>query len=635
MGTFLSGPLGFLESGEHRDVPPTLHLPLWHCSDPGCRTLHLMKAEQYGSPPILGYKAVKRFLFDHFGRPSEWGGPISRLRRNEVPTSERPYADLPAVLGDCILGDERGVLVKRALCSTSGPMLRKCLAEKRGLRGDADGIANALTAEEQHQLLLVIPDREIVALTDDIIAKRLIEIPPSEVRRPRTYAPIRNRKDSGTQISSLGTESNRHNPLVHLFGRIWNTFEKLGLMDDLAWRISHSKGNASNLRHELMDFLRANGPEAAVKALVLPSRVVTEEIANQLMFTLDEDGDQTKTSRRLLWKFGFRVPRYEDEYETFRNRIAAFKSAAIRLPLRPSESDRADVRSIGVNLFVSVEAMLEDLMVFNLWMLASDHFLSTRFCFIKQDALVLVTRILGRQIQSGTEILRWQVDGTNSLGVLIGYLEAFRRWLKERQGADRSQFVREQKDFPFYADESLRMFPFLHTQLWADVPAETLAAYIELIDSICTQVSHASLPQIRNGLDHKRDEGKFPDADKMLACSTRLEQLTDLADSKGFLPKLLWCVNVEQDLNGNLVRTYADYRGIKYRFYGPSPVPRLREGSPFGVPNIMAPFDFLGLPNSELLFTISPMTDYRKYWENYPRRRYISAATAEIASTLD
>src|SRR6266478_5843731 len=40
LGNLLSGPLGIIESAEHRLVPPGLRFPLWHCSDTGCIALH-------------------------------------------------------------------------------------------------------------------------------------------------------------------------------------------------------------------------------------------------------------------------------------------------------------------------------------------------------------------------------------------------------------------------------------------------------------------------------------------------------------------------------------------------------------------------------------------------------------------
>jgi hypothetical protein len=286
--------------------------------------------------------------------------------------------------------------------------------------------------------------------------------------------------------------------------------------------------------------------------------------------------------------------------------------------------------------------LFEDLLSFNLWMLASDHFTVTKFFFSKQDGLAAVAKILGEELKSGSESLHWKVDGTNTLGVLLGYLEAYRGWLKGRQNADRSLLKRSKEDYPFYSSDPLWVFPFEHTQLWADVAATVLAEYVELIDGICIQASQAELANIRNGLDHKRDDGKFPDADKMLACVSRLEQLVDIADSRCLVPKLLWSIREERDLYGNVVRAFADYRNTTYRLSGPSPirfgphVGRLDDDHKwFGTPFIKAPCDFIEVPNSYLLFSTSPMSVYREYWRDYPRRRFIPSHTVELPAPTE
>jgi hypothetical protein len=131
LGTILSGPLGFLESSERRAASPTLQLPLWHCSDPGCQSLHLVDALQFDSHPLITYKKMRRFLHDAYGPRSEWNSPLRRFARGSDWPSGRPYADMPGILGDCVIGAERGALLQRALCSPSVPVLRDCIATKK------------------------------------------------------------------------------------------------------------------------------------------------------------------------------------------------------------------------------------------------------------------------------------------------------------------------------------------------------------------------------------------------------------------------------------------------------------------------------------------------------------------------
>jgi hypothetical protein len=152
----------------------------------------------------------------------------------------------------------------------------------------------------------MIPDRDLVTFLDELVAERKIDIPPSEVRTGRTYSG-RLGKDRSTAISSLGTKSVKHPPMIHLYAQIWNTYQKPGMIEDLTWRVGYSQGNSSSAKHALMNFLHEKGPEVAVKELILSSRAVTAEIGTDLIFKVRDGEDKTDASRRLLWKFGFRV----------------------------------------------------------------------------------------------------------------------------------------------------------------------------------------------------------------------------------------------------------------------------------------------------------------------------------------
>jgi hypothetical protein len=88
------------------------------------------------------------------------------------------------------------------------------------------------------------------------------------------------------------------------------------------------------------------------------------------------------------------------------------------------------------------------------------------------------------------------------------------------------------------------------------------------------------------------------------------------------VPKLFWAINAERDTYGNTSERLADYRNVTVSLWDPSPVVA-KPGVYFGNPYIVAPFDFLNQPNSTLAFLVSPRTEYREYWKNYPRRRVI------------
>jgi hypothetical protein len=619
VGTLLVGPLGCVESLERRTVEPTLRLALWHCSDPGCQARHVVCLEQNQSSCTQALNAMGRHLADRLGPASEWRRAILGADRKTKWPSGRPYYDLPAAIGDCILGRERSAACLKALRSSYYQRLWALIERAKGIRGDPDQLVSKLSAEEQHQLLLVLPDKQLIEIVDALVSQKTIKIPPSEHRQPKTYAPGWP-SDTRTQLSALGLRSNGHPPIVELAAQIWNAYERLGLTDDLAWRVRNHEG--STLRHSIMNFIRLRGPEAAVDDFVLPSKAVTASICDQMYLKILPEEDHVGVRRRLLWKLGFTLARYEDDYQLLRNRIAEFREVVLHLPQQPNEDERARVRSVGVNLFVSVEQFLESLLCFNVWLLSSDHFTGTRFVFTRQDAVASVSRVLGTQVQSGEQVFTWSNSGANALGVLLVYLGAFREWLRSRRDADTSAIRRDPADYPHYSKDTVYVFPFRHVEFWADIAPEVFTGYASVIDRLCGQIGQAELPSVRNGIDHKREEDSFPETDRMLACSSRLQEVLDIADSRLLVPKLFWAINAERDTYGNTSERLADYRNVTVSLWDPSPVVA-KPGVYFGNPYIVAPFDFLNQPNSTLAFLVSPRTEYREYWKNYPRRRVI------------
>jgi hypothetical protein len=464
--------------------------------------------------------------------------------------------------------------------------------------------------------LLLFSDAELICLIDDLVFSKLIDIPPSEVRIPKSL----NEKEWSTELSSLGIRSSLYPAIIGLHGEIWAAYKKLGILEDLRWRVRSSQPGEPSLRIALMDFIRSHGPAGAVKDLVLPSRDVTKALEADLWFKVEPQEKESESIAKILWKFGFTVARYGREQHILKQRTSDFKAAVLKLPSHPGEEDYAAVRSIGVNLFISVESLLQDVIAFNSWLLSSDHFSLTRFAYSKSDALIAVKRMLGDSIKSGGQTFTWDVGGHNALGTELVYLMALRDWLAGRPQADATTLLREETDFPHYWKGEFVDFPFRHSELWADCSPEMLAEYSRLVDELYQQASQADFAGVRNGIDHKREEGDFPSSDRMLGCASRLEQIADMVDHRSLIPKLIWPTKMEQDSFGNITFSYEDSSGIVSNFKGPTSVLGLSHQYRPDLPYIAAPLNLLGLPNSELRFTVNPKSEYSSYWADYPKR---------------
>jgi hypothetical protein len=473
VGTLISGPLGFLHSEQQRLTPPLLTMPLWHCSDVGCGALHGVEARQFNSAFTSFMRDSSRALADEMGPRSEWRKALDSVSKGESPLSGRLYGDMPAVICDCITGDEVQILCERALRSAAGSRVRQLV--KGMASGPPEEVVRGLQSGACRNLLLLFKDLDLVAFMDELISTGKIAIPPTEVRRPRTYTSL-GYNDHRTSLSSLGARATWQQAILRLQGEIWQAYSESNALGDLEWKIRRTKGQATGLRVALMEYIRQSGPEETVRNLIFPSQLVNEKIEKQLQFQLSASDTEEDSAKKLLWKFGFSIPRFGRDQELMRNRMAEFKAATLRMPPRPTEEDRAALRSIGVNLFISVEGFLEDLLAFNVWLISADHFVGTRFEYNKAKALLAVREQLGEFIGSGESKVYWNCDGANTLGTLLTYLAAFRNWLAGRRQTDRSILERDPQDLPHFADNPLWSFPFRHTALWADVPEDVLGA---------------------------------------------------------------------------------------------------------------------------------------------------------------
>lgn len=621
VGTFVSGPYGIISSAEERYMPPTNRLPLWHCSDTGCRALHTVFLTPVPVPPVQAYNRLENKALEGLGPRSEWSGPLNRLFRPDRGSDGRPYYDLPVLIGNAIVGPERAAVVAAALRSARGSALRDLLARVGvDTRATPEEIAQGLGEAEQLQLLLTLADAELQALVDACVLDRRIDIPINEIRTSQLRPPRLSNRDRPSELSSLGLRFRPRVPLASLHSVIWESYEALGLLEELGWKLRRRPGLPP--RSALMDFIRANHPERAVSELVLTSMPVSRRIAERFGVSQASIDRAPVLAELLLWKLGFDPTRFPDQYARLRTRIDEFTATALSVAEVRSEEERERLRGVGVNLFVSVEQLIQELVSYNTWLLAADHFLSTRFTYDAAAALAGVPSVLGSTVATGPVTASWSTDGDNALGTLVAYMQRMLDWMERLKTAGRAPLLRPGEDLPHYADDPEQTFVFRHTQLWADADAGELDQYVQGAASVVTQLNRAEVALVRNGLDHKRDDRSFPKSDVMLACAARIREALDIADARRYVPKLFWLQSVETDRFGREEYMFRDYRGKEITIGGPPVVSGLPKPR-FRTPVLIAAGNLLGEPNAELRFAVRDPSAHAEYWAGYPRRRHV------------
>jgi len=622
----ISGPLGIIRSEEGRFLPPSARIALWHCSDTGCGAAHMVSLLPPDIPVVAAFSAINKALIDHYGPPSEWAQCLPWTHRGAGRRSEgRRYVNLPILIAEAVIGEERIALVEAALQSAARDSLVKALTglprwAGKELKSPSE-ITSSLDSEEQLQLLLVLPDSTLVSLMDDLAQNKRISIAPGEIRIAKAIPP-KKPSDALAQLGPLGVRSCKENPVVALTSVISRAYRSEGLDTDLAWRV----GNHSNasLEQSLSSNIRDLGPEDSVTKLILVSHAITSFVATELGITVQAtEFAHLSTSDRILWKLGFNRPQFDDMLSRFTTRLNQTNELVLTSTPIISEEEREQIRGSGVNLFISVESFLDRLLTFNVWLLSSDHYLETNFRYDASRAREVVPSILGAKLLSGNTTVFWNTNGENNIGVLLRYLGESVTWMDGRLSEDRTALLRPSHDLPHFADDVHRPFPFKHLALWADCDPNELRRYSEGYRSIVKLLDQANLGFIRNGFDHVREDSRFPGSDNMLACFARLREALELADVGRYIPKAYWMQKRISDRNRSFDYELSDYKGRTLRLCRPAMVSGL-PALTFERPILIPAGNLLGTPNSEIPITLGESNAYNKYWEGYPRRSSIA-----------
>jgi len=555
-----------------------------------------------------------------FGPASEWTLPLAQLHRRDNESRSKEYHDIVSLIADTVSGNERTSLLSHALSGSMGKEIRATLSTANyGPKGSgpADELAISLTPASQLQLLMTLDDRQLVHLIDSCIRSRIIDIPPTETRSasasPRSISSF----DLTTSMSMFGVRPDFDHPPLMLSSIIWKEYEKAGSLGELAWRC---RRDSDSIHPDIvLDYLKEHGAREAVRNLLLSSHSVALAVSDRMNVALSVNESQDETISRILWKFGFNPPRYDQKYSRLRTQLSSFREELLRYRGSLTDDDRDSIRSVGVNVFVSLENILEEMISYNVWLMSQDHFLGTRFVYARPAAVTQVSSILGEAISAGGQNFRWSNAGGNTLGTLMLYARATAEWLQSLPSADREACIRPPDDLPHYIDDRERRFKFLHTQFWADTNVDSLSSYAQLFTSVISMFEQAKLAEVRNGLDHYREERKFPAVDLMLACESRVSAAFDLADVNRLIPKAFWASS--ESGNADLLNSVilVDYLGRQIMVSEPSSVSGLPSASysrSFAIPAE----NLLGLSNATILIPIREESDYSRAWADYPRR---------------
>jgi hypothetical protein len=351
VGTWVSGPLGVLESREWRFIPPTAKIPLWHCSDTGCTAFHRVDLQQPIVPVRTAIDTLRREFWNIYGPRSEWHTSLSWRGGDMKWPKGRAYFDLIPFIADGILGKERAALVSSCLKTSNGPFLRKAIetaqANSKAKGGPPEDVANSLSEESQLQLLSLLPDSLLVQQIDRLLKDGGIRVCPGDIRGSRIDPPRRNFY-TPTELGELGVRSVQGDPTVALYWMVFQGHSNSNMLSDLEWKI-HSRVGVP-VKQSLMQYIRSRNPADVIRDLILPTQAVTRFLCNELGLDVAAAAPDARFTDTALWKLGFNPPQFGDFEKRLLDRLEQFNQTLLVNTPVESEEQRERIRGSGVNL---------------------------------------------------------------------------------------------------------------------------------------------------------------------------------------------------------------------------------------------------------------------------------------------
>ncbi len=595
--------------------------PLWHCSDPACRALHIVTLDTGQSKVSEAVDFLQKECTEEQGPPSEWHG----LLPHSITTADH-YDDmhpgvLPWLLIDGFGEAEIRAIVSEVVSHYTGE-LRRTLADD-GVLPKSGSDLDRLSEAECFQLALLAGDETVAQCIERCIEDRCIVLPPTETRSPRVALSSPGWYDLTWQCSRHGVRAvstNTNLGLLRLKRLIASAHESNGQLAEPEWRLRHTDGDTIN--EKLDNYVRHTDPRVAVREIILSSQDRLQSAFSLLRygwFSVPSSPEEEECLLdKMLWKLGFDIPLYPEHQRLFWQRLDRLLEVA-RTGTDYNENDRESIRGAGTNFFVSLEEVLDYSLSFSAWALLSDHCEVARFTVNFDSARrFMASQLSRRKSPSGGRIV-FDPGGKNTLGPLAVGFVCLAELCTDLLSGGKESWARSAPGLPgYYLRTQLEAYPFLHKALIFDLRESDRERILALLRQVSRDLDSCRVVDVRNRIEHRRTD--FPIQSEIeRACSTVSDVMTKLEDS-GLSPVIFFPAGQTTDEYMRRVTRLRNYRGRELQIPQPSEYDRCGLPPPHS-PCIAVPSLRVGDSPIFMRFSYEESSDYARMWEGYPRRR--------------
>lgn len=607
-------PFGIVWSKEQRSIWPSNEVYLWHCSDPSCPTFHKAKLSNYEDERLeeLQYE-IENYIYDN-------GKELVDIS-DYFFEKEQDYFD-PYLI------DGLYELIANAFGEKELKQIATRLFKKENIRnlfpqeirkGSTEDVLNKLNKSACFSLILLYEDKLIFQSLEELIQEGIIYIPNTEIRQSYILKEF-GYYDTFLQCNKLGLRVNSNylelsiSKLKKLIKDIYNISDLNG---SLEW-ILRKYNNSLTLDQKLDLYINDNTPDSVVKETILKGHIQLKKAAELLHSEFDSTEDEDKIINTIVWKLGFDINIYPSHLSIFWSNLERFKKDVL-FSNKYNESDKSKIRSSAVNLFVSIEEILEQALSYTAWVLLSDHYLHTKFKYVYEDSRDFMVCELDNFEYTDGEYLRLDTSGKNTLFPLVNGFSALIKKCKKIL-EEKGKNIRLSNQFPsFYSNDPLVNFPFEHTRAFLDMLESDFNNFCDLIETIPVEFGKGKIMDIRNRLQHKRED--FPRQDEMTNAIESIEKCFSIIENNGIYPVVYLFKQSFSDQYNRSNAILQNYKGNEVTL--PNSLEFRGSYLPnYGKPLLIIQSLKMGGTNHPYRFQYQEKSEYQSYWKNYPRKKY-------------